>query len=141
MGIVDTTDRGRAAVVEQSVVRAGLYPVKIPALNAIGYQLPTVPGGAKIGDFINGDLDDAYEGSIVIECVADNVDKLSLQVSRPVSNYTTLQVTLKGAEGKEDLVGTLTLSGTTYSGTIADVYNNLMEREKDVVVLILEFFV
>jgi hypothetical protein len=141
MGIVDTTDRGRAVIVDQSVFRAGMYPIEIPALNAIGFQMPAVPGGAKIGEFINSDLDDAYPGSIIIECVADNTDKFNIQVNRPVSNYTSLKVTLKGAEGQEDLEGTLTLTGTTYTVAIAGVYDFLMAREKDVVVMILEFSV
>jgi len=125
---------------QQTNFTTGLYPINIPAVNAIGYQLPTVPGGMNIGDLANADLDDAFPGTVVIELIVDTSDKVTLRLSRVPAGYANIELTVKNADGGADFVGTLALvTGTEFSTTIAGLSDYLLLHEKDVVTTLLNF--
>jgi hypothetical protein len=106
----------------------------------IGYQIPTVPGGVKLGEFANADLGGEYPGSAVIEFVVSSVDKVSMQVNRPVGTFTSVDITIFNSdEGGVDFTGNLPLTGTTYSADIIGTYAYFIAHEKDVVPIKLEF--
>ena len=122
----------------QSVIATRLYPIDVPAINFIGYQLPVAPGSQKTGDVDNADINDAYPGVVIIGMGSDNTDKFSVRASRAIGNFSSFEVTIFNPDGA-DFTGTLTWdSNVDYAGTITGIYAFLQSQEKNVLEVVLK---
>ena len=102
--------------------KCGIYPQTIVDGVSVGSVLPTVPGGVKVGDFINSDLDDNYydgESYIVIEMVVNTSDDLYIQLNRVPAGKTKIELIFD-----DEVVHPLTLGvNNKFEGNIAGLYS------------------
>ena len=117
-----------------NVFSTGLYPIAVPAINYVGYQLPTAPGSMRTGDLANADLNDVYPP--IIQEGAESGDKYTIRFLRE-PGVTTISVDINNGAFTFDMADSG--DGITYEATPAGIYDYLLQHEKDIVTTILTF--
>ena len=123
------------------VIVSGLILTNV-GTGKVGYQQPLAPGGLKIGEMVNADLDRYWTGVYCIEVSVNDAEEVFFQTQKELPSISNVAMTI--VDENDNTIGAVSLTKQTnpteFIGTAtAGVYDYFAnQRKEDLVKIFLQ---